>query len=159
MKKTIHILVVEDDPPLNSLLCTYLQEKGFKNVTGFQSTEEMLEKLSRKTPTIIIQDYDLPKMNGIDSIRTVKPDYPNVEFIFLSGQQRIDIAIEALKNGAFDYIVKDHFAKENVFMKIQHLIRYKTLERKRNFFFYSLLISLGFLMIALALLVYFFSRQ
>ena len=134
MNKNLQIIVVDDDPPMNALLCKFLGEQGFKNISSFFSVEEMLPNIPRKKPAIIIQDFDLPGMSGLDAIRKVKPAYPNIEFVFLSGQRSIDIAIDAIKLGAFDYIVKDSFAKENVVIKIKNLLRIKQLEKKHSTF-------------------------
>ena len=134
MKKDHLIYIVEDDPPVNSMLCMFLEKQGFTQVSGFHTAEEMLAVLPLKKPVIIIQDFDLPGMNGLDVIRNVKLNYPNTEFIFLSGQRSIEIAVEAIKNGAFDYIVKDSFAKENVVTKINTLLKIRSLETDRSFF-------------------------
>jgi len=153
MKKDHLIYVVEDDQPVNSMLCMFLEKQGFTNVSGFYSAEEMLAVLSMNKPVIIIQDFDLPGMNGLEVIRNVKQQYPNTEFIFLSGQRSIDIAIEAIKNGAFDYIVKDSFAKENVVTKINNLLKIKSLEKERQLFKYSLVIFSVLLFLSWVILV------
>ena len=131
MKKKIKIFVVEDDPPLNSLICKFMKVHEFSDVTGFHSVEEMLPNLPKKKEVIIIQDYELPGLNGLDCIKMVKSKQKNVEFIFLSGQNSIQVALEAIKQGAFDYIQKDSFAKENVAIKIKNLLRIKKLEKTR----------------------------
>ncbi len=154
MKKTPQIFVVEDDPPMNALLCTFLESKGFNQVHAFFSVEEMLARVHRKDPIIIIQDYELPGMNGLDSIRSVKPKYPNVEYIFLSGQHSIDVAIEAIKSGAFDYLVKDSFAKENVLIKIRNLLRVKQLERRHKRMLFFLAGSMVLLLFTALALIY-----
>ena len=156
MKKNQTIYIVEDDPPVNSMISLFLEKQGFTRVEGFFSSEEMLSELSRKKPDIIIQDYDLPGMNGLDTIREVKSQHPNIEFIFLSGQRSIDIAIEAIKNGAFDYIVKDSFAKENVVTKINNLLKIQSLQKDKQRFKTSLIIFSVLLFISWIILVVLF---
>ncbi len=156
MKKNQTIYIVEDDPPVNSMINMFLEKQGFTCVEGFNSSEEMLSALSRKKPDIIIQDYDLPGMNGLDTIRKVKSQHPTIEFIFLSGQHSIEIAIEAIKNGAFDYIVKDSFAKENVTTKINNLLKIQSLQKDKLRFKTSLIIFSVLLFISWIILVVLF---
>jgi FixJ family two-component response regulator len=153
MKNNHLIYIVEDDPTVNSMLCLFLEKQGFTQVKGYFTAEEMLTELPLKKPVIIIQDFDLPGMNGIDVIRNVKLKYPNTEFIFLSGQKSIEIAVEAIKNGAFDYIVKDSFAKENVVTKINTLLKIKSLESEKKFFRVALIIFSILLICSWVLLV------
>lgn len=126
------IYIVEDDAPMNELLCQFLEMQGYKDVKGFFSGEEMLNELSIKEETIIIQDFDLPGINGLDVLSKVIPAFPKAEFIFLSGQSNIETAVEAIKGGAFDYIVKDKFAKENVQTKISNLLKIKSLYQQKT---------------------------
>jgi DNA-binding NtrC family response regulator len=145
MKKTQSIFVVEDDPPLNSLISQYIRNQGYSMVSSYFTGEDMLANLPGNEPVIIIQDYDLPGINGLEVIRRCKSQNPMAEFIFLSGQGSIDIAIEAMKEGAFDYIVKDSFAKENTILKIRNLIKIQTLEETRKkfrFMIFSLILTL-----------------
>jgi DNA-binding NtrC family response regulator len=134
MGKTIQpkIYVVEDDAPLNELLCQFLEMQDYKDVKGFFSGEDMLAELSHNQDTIIIQDFDLPGINGLEVLSKAKPAYPKAEFIFLSGQSHIETAVNAIKGGAFDYIIKDKFAKENVQTKINNLLKIKSLHIQKN---------------------------
>jgi DNA-binding NtrC family response regulator len=74
-----------------------------------------------KNPDIIIQDYLLEGMTGIEVLIKAKKTNPNVEFIFLSGQDSIDIAINSMKYGAYDYIVKDQMALQKMVNKIHKI--------------------------------------
>jgi DNA-binding NtrC family response regulator len=126
------IYIVEDDVPMNELLCQFLDMQGYKDIKGFYTGEEMMNELTNNQEIIIIQDFDLPGMNGLDILGKVLPAYPKVEFIFLSGQSNIETAVEAIKGGAFDYIVKDKFAKENVQTKISNLLKIKSLYKQKT---------------------------
>ncbi len=159
MKKNHFIYVVEDDQPMNTMLCMFLKKQGFTNVTGYFSSEEMIAGLPKNRSVIIIQDFDLPGMNGLETIRNVKSGYPNADFIFLSGQKSIEIAIESIKSGAFDYIVKDSFSKENVVTKINNLLRIKTLEKyKQRSKIFLLIFSFLLFISWMILLVHFFIK-
>jgi DNA-binding NtrC family response regulator len=157
MKNGPRIFVVEDDVPINTLITKFLVKQGFQQVSSYFSSEEMIPEIDHKSEIIIIQDFDLPGMNGLETIRDIKPKYPNVEFIFLSGQRSIETAMEAIRYGAFDYIVKDNFAKENVAAKIKNLQKIKKLEHdriffKRGFIFFSILLFLSCIILILYLI-------
>jgi DNA-binding NtrC family response regulator len=148
INKNHRILVVDDDQPLNAMICKYLGKQGFLNVKGCFSGEELFESIEKGTNPIIIQDYELPGINGVDILKKVKSENPLSEFIFLSGQGSIDVAVEAIKQGAFDYIIKDNFAKENVATKISNLLKIKRLIRERQLFKYGLIVFLVLFLIS-----------
>jgi DNA-binding NtrC family response regulator len=133
------IYVVDDDVPLNNLLCAFLKKHGFINVKEFYTGEELLNEMSAHANPIIIQDFDLPDMTGIDILKKVKSENSAAEFIFLSGQSTIEVAVEAIRFGAFDYIIKDNFAKENVLNKINNVLKIKNLLKTRRNLIYGLI--------------------
>jgi DNA-binding NtrC family response regulator len=143
INKNQRILVVDDDQPLNVMICKYLEKQGFKNVKAYYSGEELFESVGKEKHPIIIQDYELPGINGVEILKKVKSENPSAEFIFLSGQSSIDVAVEAIKYNAFDYIIKDNFAKENVATKISNLLKIKRLTRERQLFKSGLVVFVG----------------
>ncbi|HKK81947.1 MAG TPA: response regulator [Prolixibacteraceae bacterium] len=115
------IFVVEDNRVYNKLISSYLKSNKFTNVMSFYSGEEVINNLYRN-PDIIIQDFLLDDgMNGIDVLKKAKELGNEVEFIFLSGQDNIDIAINTMKYGAYDYIVKDQMALKKMVNKINKI--------------------------------------
>ena len=114
------IFVVEDNRVYNKLIVSYLKTNKFTNVLPFYSGEDTINNLYRN-PDIIIQDYLLEGMTGIEVLIKAKKTNPNVEFIFLSGQDSIDIAINSMKYGAYDYIVKDQMALQKMVNKINKI--------------------------------------
>lgn len=111
------IFVVEDNQMYNKLVVSYLKTNKFTNVMSFLSGEDVLKNMD-KNPDIVIQDYLLEGMTGIEVLIKAKKTNPNVEFIFLSGQDSIEIAINSMKYGAYDYIVKDQMALQKLVDKI-----------------------------------------
>ena len=87
------IFVVEDNRVYNKLISSYLKTNKFENVMSFYSGEDTINNLYRN-PDIIIQDFLLDGMNGIEVLKKAKEQNPNIEFIFLSGQDNIDVAIK-----------------------------------------------------------------
>jgi DNA-binding NtrC family response regulator len=114
------IFVVEDNRVYNKLIASYLKTNKFNNVMSFYSGEDTINNLYRN-PDIIIQDFLLDGMNGIDVLKKAKEQNPDIEFIFLSGQDNIDVAINTMKYGAYDYIVKDQMALKKMVNKINKI--------------------------------------
>lgn len=114
------IFVVEDNQMYNKLVVSYLKTNKLTNVESYLSGEEALQNM-HKNPDIVIQDYLLEGMTGIEVLIKAKKSNPNVEFIFLSGQDSIDIAINSMKYGAYDYIVKDQMALQKLVNKIHKI--------------------------------------
>lgn len=121
------IFVVEDNQMYNKLVVSYLKTNKFTNVESYLTGEEALKNM-HKNPDIIIQDYLLDGMTGIEVLIKAKKIYPNVEFIFLSGNDNIDIAINSMKYGAYNYIVKDQMALQKLVEKIRKITSVSELE-------------------------------
>lgn len=114
------IFVVEDNQMYNKLVVSYLKTNKFTNVESYLSGEEAIKNM-HKNPEIVIQDYLLEGMTGLEVLIKAKKTNPDVEFIFLSGQDSIDIAINSMKYGAYDYIVKDQMALQKLVNKINKI--------------------------------------
>jgi DNA-binding NtrC family response regulator len=121
------IFVVEDNHVYNRLIVSFLKTNKLTNVESFSTGEEALKAMG-KQPAVVIQDYLLEGMNGIEVLKRAKKIAPNVEFIFLSGQDNIDVAINTMKYGAYDYIVKDQMALKKLVNKINKIQTYNQLE-------------------------------
>ena len=148
------IFVVEDNQMYNKLVVSYLKTNKFTNVESYLSGEEALNHMT-KNPDIIIQDYLLEGMTGIEVLIKAKKTNPNVEFIFLSGQDSIDIAINSMKYGAYDYIVKDQMALQKLVNKINKITSITELVKSNKRYRVGVVlffIALGLLVIATVIL-------
>jgi len=144
------IFVVEDNRVYNKLIVSYLKTNKFTNVLPFYSGEDTINNLYRN-PDIIIQDFLLDGMNGIEVLKKAKEQNPNIEFIFLSGQDNIDVAINTMKYGAYDYIVKDQMALKKMVNKINKIQSVNKLVKSNKR--YRLGVILFFIAIAIIILV------
>lgn len=115
------IFIVEDNTVYNKLIANHLRLHKFARTVSFHSGEECLKNLDQK-PDIIIQDYLLDGMTGIDVLKATRKKNPETEFIFLSGQNDIELAINSMKYGACDYIIKDQYALKKLTDKINKII-------------------------------------
>jgi DNA-binding NtrC family response regulator len=154
------IFVVEDNQMYNKLVVSYLKTNKLTNVESYLSGEDALNNMS-KNPDIIIQDYLLEGMTGIEVLIKAKKTNPNVEFIFLSGQDSIDIAINSMKYGAYDYIVKDQMALQKMVNKINKINSVTELVKSNKRYKVGVVlffIGLGLLIIATIALAIFYPR-
>ncbi|WP_153798537.1 sigma-54-dependent transcriptional regulator [Foetidibacter luteolus] len=130
MKPTpIVIHVVEDDAFYGSLLAHHLSLNPDHLVKKFTSAKTFLAALHEK-PDIVTLDYSLPDGTGDYLLSQVKELSPESKVIFISGQNDIKIAIDLLRRGVHDYIVKDNDTKERLWISIEHLR--ETIELKKE---------------------------
>ena len=101
------ILVVDDERDIRELICDILQDEGFSTRMASDSDDCMAE-LNREPPGMMILDIWLKdsNMDGIDILSHVKRDNPDVPVVIISGHGNIEIAVAAIKQGAFDFIEK-----------------------------------------------------
>lgn len=107
------VLVVDDEPMIVSLLSTILQEKGW-DVAEARSGTEGIDQLDRGRFDVILTDLVMPGDSGMDLLRAAKEIHPDVEVILMTGYATADTAIEAMRNGAFHYIMKPLKTEEMV---------------------------------------------
>jgi two-component system, NtrC family, response regulator AtoC len=157
MKTKPVLFIVEDDVAFNKLLTSYFTSKDKWTVYSFTNGEESLKMLHHK-PVAYLQDFDLPDINGLEVMRRAKAVDPKIEFIFLSGQSDIKVAVNILKEGAFDYIIKDVGAKENALNKLGQIMKIKQLENEKKFSHLAVAVF-GVLIIVSWLVIWFFSSS
>jgi len=106
MKKTSckKILLVEDDELFRKTIKACLEEKY--DVAVAESAEAALNLLSDLIPDLILLDLNLPKMNGADFLKKIKPKYPSLPVIMLTAIDSIPKIVETIKLGAYDYLTK-----------------------------------------------------
>jgi DNA-binding NtrC family response regulator len=103
--KKCKILVVDDEPLIRESLYEILRIEGY-HVQMAQSGQEAVQLLEKSAFDIVVTDFKLPKMSGMDLLSAIKKDYPKTELIMITGYGSIETAVEAMKKGAYDYITK-----------------------------------------------------
>ncbi len=99
------ILIVDDEQDIVELLDDFLIQKGYDTAKAY-TKREASERIDKFKPGIILLDIKLPDGDGIVFLKEIKQKYPNIEVIMITGLADKEIALEALKNGAADYICK-----------------------------------------------------
>ncbi len=120
-KNNPSIFIVEDNTMYAALLKRELEKNNYNNISTFSTGEECLAHLS-DCPDIILLDHQLEgQLNGIDVLRKIKSLNRNIKTIFLTAHTKLDLALDALRNGAYDYVIKNEIAFYNVKIMINNI--------------------------------------
>lgn len=102
---TRSVLVVDDDESLRRVTQVQLEQAGFKTVTAADAVEA-LSALRQSLPDLVITDLKMPGMSGLELLRRIRADYPELIVVLLTAYGTVESAVEAMKLGAYDYITK-----------------------------------------------------
>jgi len=105
IKIPIKILIVDDEKDFVEVFSLRLQQQGEKVFTAY-SGKEALKVLGNVAIDVVILDIRMPGMDGIETLKQIKNLYPIVEVILLTGHGSAETAVEGMKLGAFDYLMK-----------------------------------------------------
>jgi DNA-binding NtrC family response regulator len=100
------ILIVDDERSFGEVVAQRLRQRGF-TAAAVANGPDALKRLEETTTIeVVLLDLKMPVMDGIATLKSIKKEYPLAEVVMLTGDATIDSAIEAMKSGAFDYLVK-----------------------------------------------------
>jgi DNA-binding NtrC family response regulator len=128
LKNSIKILIVDDDLIVRDSMGNWLQEEGY-SVDTIDNGYDGLEKIKTDTYDLAVVDIKMPGMDGIELLKLSKEIYPDLPILVMTAYASVDTAVQAMKDGAFDYIVKP-FDPESVSQVIERAVRYKMLEKE-----------------------------
>jgi two-component system, cell cycle sensor histidine kinase and response regulator CckA len=112
MKPPLNILHLEDDPNDAALIQSTLDDGGIVSATTrVQSQEDFVTALERGGVDLVLSDCALPAFDGMSALRIAHARWPDIPLIFVSGTLGEERAIDSLKNGATDYVLKDNLAR------------------------------------------------
>jgi len=118
--KLFQVFVVEDNQWYKDLLVHTLSLNPDYQVRSFQNGKDCLDNLDKK-PDVVTLDYRLPDMTGIEVLRSIKNLNPDIQVIMISEQADINVVVELLKEGAYDYIVKTNDIRERLLNTVQNI--------------------------------------
>lgn len=159
-----YIFLVDDEPIQNEMLKDYLSERFLYEIKIFDNGEEALQNV-HLNPEIVVLDYHLnghnsKAENGVEVLKMMKEKLPATQVIMLSGQDKIDVAVDSIKYGAYDYVVKGETAfsrMENIFNNISELHKVKTINSAYKKTIVLLSVGIG-IIILIALYLAFFTN-
>jgi len=119
-EKPFKIFVVEDDEWYNRLLVHNLSLNPDYEIESFTTGKDCLNNLN-KNPDVVTLDYRLPDMQGLEVLKNIKAENEEIQVILISEQDEIDVVVELLKYGAYDYIVKSKDIRERLLNTVQNI--------------------------------------
>ncbi len=119
----LKILVVDDFATMRKIIKNILTQLGFKNILEADDGTTALEVLKKEKVDLIISDWNMPKMNGLELLKTVKndPNLKDIVFIMVTAEAQKDNVIEAIRHGVNQYIVKP-FTPETLKEKLEKVL-------------------------------------
>ena len=125
------LFLVDDDPFYLVLLEKKLQNRGFSDLHTFTNGIDCLNALSEK-PDIIFLDHNMDTFSGYEVLKKIKRFDPNIFVVMISGQEDIKTAVDSLKHGAFDYILKSDDDEQKIGEVITKIERVMELQERRR---------------------------
>lgn len=129
LDENFRILIVDDNKELREILEEYLHNEAAQ-IEGASNGKEALAKQNQTPYDLIITDLNMPEVTGMEMIKSIKQKNDVTEFIIITGYASLDSAVEAVKMGAFDYIVKP-FRMEELKVVVKN-VRDKVALKKLN---------------------------
>lgn len=126
----IRVLVVDDEEPVRRLLKKELERKGF-HVDAVSDGNAALDILNERSYDVVLLDIVMPGMDGIATMKSLKSDSASPAIIVLTGRATVETAVEAMKNGAYDYLTKPYKLDELVII-IHRAFEYANLSIKNQ---------------------------
>ncbi len=128
MQRTV--LIVDDEKSICQSLGSILTDEGYE-VLSAASGEEALKIVKDELPSLVILDIWLPGIDGIETLKTIKSQYPQIRVIMISGHGTIETAVKATKLGAFDFFEKP-LSMEKVILIVNHVFELINLEEENK---------------------------
>ena len=127
MTKKARILVVDDEAPMRESLKDWLMEEGYE-VGLANSGQEAIAMAQKKSWDVILLDLKMPGMDGIETLQHLKGKEVNTEaeILMMTAYATVDTAVQAMKEGAFDYLVKP-FSPDEIEMQIKKIVTHREL--------------------------------
>ncbi|MBL0102318.1 MAG: response regulator [Bacteroidetes bacterium] len=122
------MFLVDDDPFSLNLTEQHIRNLGYPDVSVFRTGEDCLEHLDQK-PEAIILDHKMNSMSGYEVLKEIKRRDQSIFVVMLSGQENLKVAVDSLKNGAFDYLIKGDDEEAKIEKVLQRIHSIRTLVR------------------------------
>ena len=125
------VLIVDDEEKIIESLEGILSDDGFEVLHAFNGYEA-LKKIETESPDIVLLDIWMPGMDGIETLKEIKKDYPTLPVIIITGHGSIESAVDATKSGAFDFLEKP-LSIDRVIVTINNALNFRRLEEENKY--------------------------
>jgi putative nucleotidyltransferase with HDIG domain len=120
-----NVLVVDDEEAIREVVSTMLESKGY-HCTAVQNGRAAQDQIKRVTPDLVLSDMIMPEMDGIKLLEWMRQYDPDVPVIMVTAIHDISTALEAIRRGAYDYILKP-FEKDQLFLGVGRALQHRRL--------------------------------
>ncbi|HIJ88290.1 MAG TPA: response regulator [Desulfuromonadales bacterium] len=125
-EKKTSVVIIDDDRNILDLTSLILAKHGFQTYTADCACDGF-ELISRHTPDLVLLDYIMPETDGLSVLRQVKSGFPDTYVVMLTGKGNEEVAVELMKNGASEYIVKP-FNNRNLIERLENVLKIRKIE-------------------------------
>lgn len=125
----MNVLLVDDEVEFLETLTKRLKKRNV-NVASARCGEEAIGLLGREPVDVVVLDVKMPGMDGIETLRQIKKDHPLVEVIMLTGHANVEVALQGMDIGAFDYLMKPMNIDELLY-KLQDAHKKRLLQERK----------------------------
>jgi DNA-binding NtrC family response regulator len=129
MKNEKSIFIVDDDPFWTAVLSQVLSNLGYENLVTYNNGADCIADLP-DDPALIFLDYQMEDMNGLEVLKLIKDRNPSIGVIFCTAHEDLGVAIDAMKYGSFDFLLKANATKEEVSSIIDNISKSQVFTRK-----------------------------
>ena len=126
MNEKANILIVDDEELIVKLTGLLLEKRGFE-VLAASDGEQCLQMVAKHHPALVLLDYMMPLMNGLDTLKQIKSCYPDISVVMFTGKGNEDVAVELMRAGAADYLRKP-FANKSLVERIDTVLSIRQVE-------------------------------
>ena len=124
-----NVLFVDDEVEFLETLLKRMKKRDLE-VSGVKSGEQALEFLDQNRVDVVVLDVKMPGMDGIQALKEIKKLHPLIEVVMLTGHASVEVAIQGMELGAFDYLMKP-IDIDDLLYKIQDAYKKKAIHEKK----------------------------
>ena len=128
--KPASLLLVDDDSTFRQVMAKELSRLGYQ-IEAVGTGEEAIRRIAASEPDVVLLDMRLPGMSGLDVLKSIHASAPATEVVMLTGHGSIDTAIESIRIGAFDYVVKP-CPLDELNIRVQRAVERRSLQQRAN---------------------------
>ena len=116
-----NILIVDDAAFMRMMIKDTLKSSGYENIIEAADGEQAIQTYKNEKPDLVIMDITMPNKNGLDALKEIRKMDPNAVIVMCSAMGQESMVVEAIRNGAKDFIVKP-FKSERIIKTVQSII-------------------------------------